>query len=330
MSETIEIAPADGASAGVPTVVRGEHPVLTAPTGALFGLFYMNLLLTVVTLGVYRFWAKTRLRRFIWRHVTIGGQGFEYTGTGKELLIGFLKALLVLFLPLFLIGALQLIVGPVWAGWIHIVQVVGVSLLYVIGAYAARRYRMSRTTWGGIRFRQTGSPWRYVLIYIKGGLLSALTLGLYSPWLRMRLTAYETINLHYGDLGFRFTGTGRDLFKRWLVAWLLAVPTLLLSFLWYRALEYRYVAAHTRLAGLQFAMTLRGRDLFGFYVVNLLIIALSLGILFPLVVRRRIGFWCRWLSLDGTIDLAAVHQVERGPRSGEGLANFFDMDFLGV
>src|SRR5581483_357757 len=139
-----------------------------------------------------------------------------------------------------------------------------------------------------------------------------------------------TENLHYGDVPFRFTGAGRDLFKRWLVAWLLAIPSLLLSLLWYRGYEYRYYAAHTRLADLQLAMTVRGRDLFVYYLVNLLIIGLSLGILFPIVIRRRIAFWCRWLTLDGTIDLGAVHQVERGPRSGEGLMNFLDMDFLGV
>jgi uncharacterized membrane protein YjgN (DUF898 family) len=144
------------------------------------------------------------------------------------------------------------------------------------------------------------------------------------------MTAYETANLHFGDAPFRFSGEGRDLFKRWLIAWLLAIPTLFLSLLWYRALEYRYYAAHTRLAELQFSMTLRGRDLFVFYLVNLLIIGFSLGILFPIVIRRRVSFWSRWLVLDGTIDLTTVHQVERGPRSGEGLANFLDMDFLGV
>ncbi len=203
-------------------------------------------------------------------------------------------------------------------------------LLYVVGSYAARRYRMSRTTWGGIRFHQSGSPWRYVAIYLKGAVLSALTLGLYAPYMRTQLTAYETENLHYGDVPFTFSGVGRDLFKRWLIAWLLAVPTLFLSMLWYRATEYRYYAAHTRVAELQFAMTLRGRDLFLFYLVNLLIIGFSLGILFPIVVRRRVSFWCRWLVLDGAIDLTTVHQVDRGPRSGEGLANFLDMDFLGV
>jgi hypothetical protein len=115
-----------------------------------------------------------------------------------------------------------------------------------------------------------------------------------------------------------------------MIAWLVAAPFLLLAFLWYRGAELRYYAAHTTIAGISIAMPVRGRDLFGFYLVNLLILAVSLGILFPIVIRRRITFWTRWLTLDGTIDLAAVRQADRGPRTGEGLANFFDMDFLGV
>ena len=50
----------------------------------------VNLLLTIVTLGIYRFWAKTRIRRYLWSQTEFLGDRFEYTGTGKELLIGFL------------------------------------------------------------------------------------------------------------------------------------------------------------------------------------------------------------------------------------------------
>jgi uncharacterized membrane protein YjgN (DUF898 family) len=330
MTDSSEAPPAVGAPPPALAVARQEPPVLTAGLGRLFGLFYLNLLLTVLTLGIYRFWAKTRLRRYVWSNLTVGGAGFEYTGTGKELLVGFLKAMVVLVPPFLAIGVVRLMLRGGWGIAVGVVQALALVLLYVVGSYAARRYRMSRTTWGGIRFRQSGSPWRYAGIYVKGGLLSAATLGLYSPFLRTQLTAYETANLHFGDLPFGFSGAGRDLFKRWLIAWLLALPTLFLSMLWYRAVEYRYYAAHTRLADLQFAMTLRGRDLFLFSLINLLIIGVSLGILFPIVIRRRLDFWCRWLTLDGTIDLASVHQAERGPRSGEGLANFLDMDFLGV
>ena len=43
------------------------------PSGSLFGLLLKNALLTVITLGFYRFWAKTRLRRYFWSGVHING-----------------------------------------------------------------------------------------------------------------------------------------------------------------------------------------------------------------------------------------------------------------
>ena len=48
----------------------------------LFWLVVWTGALTVVTLGIYRFWARTRLRRYIWSSIMPGGDSFEYTGTG--------------------------------------------------------------------------------------------------------------------------------------------------------------------------------------------------------------------------------------------------------
>jgi len=56
----------------------------------------VNILLNVITVGFYRFWDKTRIRNYIWSHLRFQGENFEYTGTGKELLFGFLIALLAL------------------------------------------------------------------------------------------------------------------------------------------------------------------------------------------------------------------------------------------
>lgn len=377
MSDVTTLPPASPTPAPPPGTVTAqmERPLVTARLGALFRLFYVNLILTILTLGIYRFWAKTNMRRYVWRNVQVGGEVFEYTGTGKELLIGFLKAMLVLLPPLILIAIVQMLLPSPYDSVVVMIQYAAIAVVFAAGTYAARRYRMSRTTWSGIRLHQAGSPWRYAWLYVKGSILSAITLGLYLPWFRTQITAYETANLHLGSEPFRFTGTGRGLFKRWLVVWiltavslglallamlalvwqlaawltteanantdyvwalapmgavLLASPILLLAFLWYRAGELRYYAAQTTLAGVRFGMVVRGRDLFVFYLVNILIIAGSLGILFPIVIRRRVTFWTRWLLLDGTLDLAAIRQTDRGPRTGEGLANFFDMDFLGV
>src|ERR1700749_637639 len=69
--------------------------------------------LLIVTLGIYRFWLATDVRRFLWSNTEIAGETLEYTGTRFELLIGFLVALAIL-IPVyaaFFIAALDL--GPI-------------------------------------------------------------------------------------------------------------------------------------------------------------------------------------------------------------------------
>ena len=63
-----------------------------------------NLLLTIVTLGIYRFWATTRERRYLWAHTRFVDERLEWTGKGMELFIGFVLVMLLFFLPFSLIG----------------------------------------------------------------------------------------------------------------------------------------------------------------------------------------------------------------------------------
>ena len=48
-------------------------------------LWLINVTLFFVTLSLYRFWGRTRIRQYVWSHITILGDRLEYTGTGKEL-----------------------------------------------------------------------------------------------------------------------------------------------------------------------------------------------------------------------------------------------------
>src|SRR5580692_5231559 len=61
--------------------------------------------LVVVTLGIYRFWLATDVRRFLWSNTEISGDTLEYNGLATELLVGFLFALAIL-VPLYMIFAL--------------------------------------------------------------------------------------------------------------------------------------------------------------------------------------------------------------------------------
>ncbi|WP_119461968.1 DUF898 family protein [Rhodospirillaceae bacterium SYSU D60014] len=299
----------------------------------LFWIYLKNLVLTFVTLGIYRFWATTRIRRFIWSHLRFLDEPFEYVGTGKELFLGFLKAMLAL-IPIFIgLGVLdflffQFLPEFYWASELLRFTII-MSLIY-LGTYAAQRYRMSRTLWRGIRFQQAGSAWVYLGLAMRGLLLTVLTLGLYTPFVNVRLKSYEMNNLSFGSQPFAFDGQGKDLFKPFLIAWALALPTLFLSMFWFAARSYRYYASRLSVAGLRFAMPVTGLQVAWLQISNLLLLVVSLGLLYPVVVRRTLDFWCQNLAVEGAVDFKKISQAEQGPKTGEGLASYFGMDAVGV
>jgi len=80
-------------AASAPTHLTGAF---LSEKSKLFWLALWTGALTIVTFGIYRFWARTRLRRYIWSSIKPGGDSFEYTGTGLEKFLGFLIALVVI------------------------------------------------------------------------------------------------------------------------------------------------------------------------------------------------------------------------------------------
>ena len=68
---------------------------------SFFGLVARGAGLEMITAGFYRFWLTTDIRRHLWSHTVVDGDGAEYTGRGKELLIGFLVAMAIL-MPIYL------------------------------------------------------------------------------------------------------------------------------------------------------------------------------------------------------------------------------------
>src|SRR6478735_4753668 len=63
---------------------------------AFWRLLIRGAALLFVTLGIYRFWLATDVRRFLWSNTEIAGDGLEYIGTARELLLGFLIAIVLL------------------------------------------------------------------------------------------------------------------------------------------------------------------------------------------------------------------------------------------
>jgi uncharacterized membrane protein YjgN (DUF898 family) len=190
--------------------------------GAYWRLRVKGAALVVVTLGIYRFWLATDARRFLWSNTEISGDTLEYNGLATELLVGFLFAVAIL-VPLYMVFALVALELDIVA---LTPALIGFALLLLLGEYAlyrARRYRLTRTVFRGLRFDQHGSPWRYALYALVCWGMVIVTLGLAYPWTAAFIERFKMRNTSYGDLQGRFEGRGLALFWRGLPIWLLVV-----------------------------------------------------------------------------------------------------------
>lgn len=184
---------------------------------------FSNALLLIPTLGFYRFWAKTKLRRHFWSSVKLDGEALEYTGTAKELLIGFLIALAI-FLPIIIVmQTLQFLASSdpgrylALSGIVNGVSVITLLFLIYVAFFTARRYRMSRTLWRGIRGGLDGSAAVYALRCFGAAFLSAITLGIAAPYADMFSTRYIINKSRFGSQQFAAPNlSARPLMKPWL------------------------------------------------------------------------------------------------------------------
>ncbi|MBI3458427.1 MAG: DUF898 domain-containing protein [Candidatus Rokubacteria bacterium] len=294
--------------------------------GSLFGIHLVNLLLTLVTLGVYYFWGKTKVRRYLWSQTEFDGDRFAYHGTGKELLIGALKAILVFGVPSVLLNVVPAL------GWGVAAKVgAGVAayalflVFFPLAIVGARRYRLSRTSWRGIRFSFRGRAADFIKLFTGGALLSLVTLGLYYPYFVARRHAFLVSHAYYGNERFGFDGRGRDLFRIYAWVLLLSLPTLGLYWFWFQARKQRYLWDHTSVGTARFHSTVTGRDLFVLTLVNVLLLIPTLGLAAPWVIVRNARFACRYLTLEGAVDLARIQQeAQLASATGEALAGFLD------
>jgi uncharacterized membrane protein YjgN (DUF898 family) len=289
----------------------------------LFKLSFRTAIFTVLTLGFYRFWMKTRLRRWYWSAVQPGGTPLEYTGDPLEKLLGFLIA--VVFLA-FYIGIINLILMflsfSLFAGngMAYGLSFLGVLPIWFYAQYRARRYVLARTRWRGLRFGLKPGAWGYGWRALLHWGLTIVTLGLYWPRMRFVLEKYITDRTTFGDQTFTQGGRWQAIIRPfawfWIpgvitggvLAWALVVDmsdsqtpvailsatllgfAALLGYLYFIAASTRYMASHKTLGqGLTLTSALRpGRMMWiyigGYLAVGLIVILITILALFLLGV----------------------------------------------
>lgn len=288
--------------------------------GPFLRLIAAGAALQLLTFGFYRFWLVTDVRRHLWSHTRLDGDAFEYTGYGRELLVGFLFALAILspvYLGYFLLG----LEVERFKAFASLPLFLFFFVFQQFAVYRARRYRLTRTIWRGVRFWMQGSGWNYAFRSSLWMLGVILTLGLLHPWRAAALERYKARHTFYGDLQASFVATGGQLFAGIWGLWLVFVTPILLIlasmavqyrsgmrlethpatafllssaglfllilvFVWplYRAIEWRWWVRGLRFGGLTADSTLRKRDIFALYFKFSLSVAVLAGLVGGLAV----------------------------------------------
>jgi uncharacterized membrane protein YjgN (DUF898 family) len=218
----------------------------TGKGGEYFRIWIVNLLLTLVTLGIWSAWAKVRKTRYFWSNAQLGGAAFQYTGNPVAILRGRLLAGAI-FVVYSVAGRLSVTAGLV-AG-------IGLLLLGPWFFYKSMRFRLANTSWRGLRFGfestadrayavlapaivfglfllyaladmrrvmpgQRPRPWLFLV-----GELAFFALW---PWLHARIKAYQHASTRYGTLAFRFEPSTGAFYGVYGKTFLVALPFVIL------------------------------------------------------------------------------------------------------
>jgi len=182
----------------------------TGKLGNVSGLAFKNALLNIVTFTLYRFWARTSIRRRLWSRAWIMGEPLEYTGTGWELFRGFLIALPTFFIPaIFVFYIAPFAMSPIAAGWLTFGFYIVAVPMIAAARFWMRRYQLSRTRWRGIRMGLEGSAWSFAAASWGWTILQTLSLGWFTPSARMKRAQLLWSNARFGDQPFNFVDDGK-------------------------------------------------------------------------------------------------------------------------
>ena len=278
----------------------------------LFGMGLTIAFLSLITLGFYRFWGKTQIRRYLASRISIMGDRFEYTGTGKELFLGFLIALAVL-IPL---GAASYGIELITAGKSAVTQFTAMGLqyafiLFLIGyaTFRARRYRLSRMVLRSIRFWQTGSNVGYALRMVGYLALTMATLGIARPVGDIALYRYQMQHTWFGSQKFEFDGRAGPMMGKWILSLALVPFTLGLSLIWYAAFRMRYLQSQTRYQGIGFSLAVTFGNLVRIYSLYALVMTVLFGffygaifaVVMPTIVQDQAVDAQSWMQANAMV-----------------------------
>jgi uncharacterized membrane protein YjgN (DUF898 family) len=299
---------------------------------AFFGILIVNWILTVLTLGFYYPWARAKQLQYIYSHTTLNNESFYFSGTGAEIFKGFIK-LIGMYL-LFLVGYglfVSYAESPILA--IILLYLCMIAIIPLI-LHGSLRYRMSRTSYRGIRFGYRGDRKELMVQFFRDILLTIVTLGIYSAWFSMNLRSYTHRHIRFGNVEFSNEARGGEYFILYLKGYLLTFLTLGIYSFWFQKDIFNYYIDKMELKQgenrIKMHSTATGGAFFKLIITNFLLLIFTFGIASAWVEMRTLRFIFSHIQMTGNIDLSSVSQTETeyNDAFGEDAVDFFNIDMI--
>jgi uncharacterized membrane protein YjgN (DUF898 family) len=298
-------------------------------------IYFKNIFLTLVTIGLYYPWAKVELLKYHYQSTALDNNRFSFHATGKEVFKGFIKIYaIVIALYAFLIYASQtqditLIITAT------ILFYVLLLLLIPFAIHGSVRYRASRSSWKGIHFKYLGDRKELFLLYLKGIFFTIITFGIYGAWLQVDLRTYVLGHLRFGNLSFRFKGSGGELFWITLKFILLIYITLGIYGFWYYKNIIKFYIDNLEVSQngkpVNFKCNIKTAEIVELLIINFFLLIFTLGLAIPWVTVRTFKVILRFIVIEEGLDTECIQQVsydDYGDATGDDFMDFLDFDLL--
>ncbi len=310
----------------------------TGHLAELYALWIFNAVLSFLTLGLYYFRAKTTFRKYLCEHFHLLGESWRYSGTALELCWGLIRGLCIfLVFAGIIFGIRQFLITeyapnmqadymplPYFYTYValDLLWLIIMHFFYSLARYGNLRYRLSRLQWKGIKFYMPGFSMNFVSLIFKCWIMKIISLGVLIPKMDLTLMRYYAERLYLGDkrLDLGSDKVPDQLFSTNLQTLLLFLPTLGLSRFWYQAALYQHLVQVFSLGPIKLACTFTAKNLMSLTLGNWAIIVLTLGIGFPITIKRKMDFIARHISLIGDEKTLKTLQINaRTAPASEGL-----------
>lgn len=191
----------------------------TGTATQFFGIWIVNILLIIITLGIYLPWAKVRTQRFFHGNTLLNDAPFDYLASPLAILKGWAIALVAI------------IIYNVLSGFFPLASLLFLPLLVIVTPWIVVRalsFRMRNTAWQNIRFGFSKAYRDAAGVFIGWFALAILSLGLLYPWFRFEVSRFVVNNTGYGTTRFQFHAAVKDFYKIYAKAALLPLAAIVM------------------------------------------------------------------------------------------------------